>query len=341
MLVESLLDGASEETVAKSIFEIKSGGTEAFPALLDHINDKRLAKRSFFQQNLEEVNPDGSVKLTPEGKAQIHLPTIGDACLMILKSEIEGDIAPNPKFDILLPDSVRRWIEAHKGQTVAQMAESARKEHLARAEAMVALEPDKHYWWDAVKKYRTTAQEIQRRIAALTADGYAKVFETFVEGKSDDEVSKAEIVIREAGVEAYPALLAHLEDKRLVVENWFVSEKMSSDASGHFPRATVGGACFKILHQEIEGYWPLSYERFYAVRRDNVKQWVEAHKGQTLDQMSESALMESLRWAEAELALHPDDTDVKGAVEYLRERKEMLRRREVFRRYEYHQKFPY
>ena len=158
---------------------------------------------------------------------------------------------------------------------------------------------------------------------ALAANGYAKAFDTLVDAQSNKDVNRAISVLVAAGIEAFPSLLAHLNDKRPTKETWLgeSEERMTPDGKWYFTRSTVGETCFDILHRSIEGFWQPPYQHFYTITPDNVKQWVEAHNGETREQMAESARKESLRRAEAEFALHPEDVDVKGAVDFLRARR--------------------
>jgi hypothetical protein len=123
------------------------------------------------------------------------------------------------------------------------------------------------------------------------------------------DAMRAERALGEAGLRAFPTLLAHLGDREPIQ-----ASLNHRDVSG---TPTVGELCFDIIQVQIEGNWPKGYRQFYTLTPGNAKEWLDAHKSHSLQQLQLTSREESLRRAEAELAADPSDLTTK-AVAFLR-----------------------
>jgi hypothetical protein len=121
---------------------------------------------------------------------------------------------------------------------------------------------------------------------------------------------RAERALFDAGIRAFPTLLAHFGDRQLIR-----ARLNGRDVSG---TPTVGDLCFDILQVQIEDNWPKGFRQFYILTPDNAKQWLDDHNGLSLRQLQLVSREESLRRAEARLAAESADLTTK-AVAFLRE----------------------
>lgn len=127
---------------------------------------------------------------------------------------------------------------------------------------------------------------------------------------------RAERALFEAGIRAFPTLLAHFGDRHLIHPRL-----NGRDVTG---TPTVGDLCFDILQTQIEDNWPKGFRQFYVLTPDNTKQWLDDHTGLSLRQLQLVSREESLRRAEARLVSDPTDLTAK-AVAFLREAVATLR----------------
>jgi hypothetical protein len=161
-------------------------------------------------------------------------------------------------------------------------------------------------------------------LASLSATRAADEFEGYIKllasGAPDQDAVRAMHALKVAGMEAIPALVAHLDDGTLAQSRLSVGD---GTFIGSLPDGTttstppVGFFCFNILQSKIEDNWPKGFREFYILTPANVKQWLDEHKKLSLRQLQLATREESLRRAEAEEATRPSDLR-KMAVAFLR-----------------------
>ncbi|MCE9612140.1 MAG: hypothetical protein K8R23_18235 [Chthoniobacter sp.] len=138
-------------------------------------------------------------------------------------------------------------------------------------------------------------------------------FSGYVRQLADDmperDAVRAERALFDAGIRAFPTLLAHFGDRQLI--------QVRLNGRAVIGTPTVGDLCFDILQTQIEDNWPKGFRQFYILTPDNAKQWLDDHKGLSLRQLQLVSREESLRRAEASLAAAPSDLTMK-AVAFLR-----------------------
>jgi hypothetical protein len=146
--------------------------------------------------------------------------------------------------------------------------------------------------------------------SVYAADDFSGYVRQLAAGMPERDAVRALRALTDAGVRAFPTLLAHLSDREPIQ-----ASLNNRDVSG---TPTVGELCFDLLQTQIEGNWPKGFREFYILTPDNAEQWLDEHKTQSLRQLQLTSREESLRRAEAESAAHPADLTTK-AVAFLRE----------------------
>jgi hypothetical protein len=107
----------------------------------------------------------------------------------------------------------------------------------------------------------------------------------------------------DAGVAAFPALVAHLDDKTIAAEQ--VRQVLGPD--------TVGQRCFDIVAGQIAPSLPKRYQRYMVLTPDNLGAWLEKHRGQSIVELRHAVLQDSI-----EAAQRSSDASAARAVEYLK-----------------------
>lgn len=103
---------SSTQSAAESAREeLIKGGVDAFPCLLKYLTDETIVALPYFELR---VSRDG-VRLT-EMK-------LGDCVFFIIRGQIEGANRPRSFSDpfLLTKENLERWLENHKGLTLAQL----------------------------------------------------------------------------------------------------------------------------------------------------------------------------------------------------------------------------
>lgn len=116
--------------------------------------------------------------------------------------------------------------------------------------------------------------------------------------------------LKSAEVDAFPALLDHLNDDTIAADSLTEATREPT---------TLGRACFSLLREHIEGSWPKSVRGFHVLSPGNARAWLEARRGVTLQEMRSAARKEAIAAAEAELAADPRDVWVQRSLHYLRD----------------------
>jgi hypothetical protein len=108
-------------------------------------------------------------------------------------------------------------------------------------------------------------------------------------------LNAAKIRLEEAGIRAFPALLAHVTDNAPANEA-FQEALVRRRADGTFKIVdpTIGDACFGLLQRQIEGAWPKVCRNYHALSPRNIRGWVEYHRGLSLEELRVQAAQQSL-----------------------------------------------
>lgn len=117
--------------------------------------------------------------------------------------------------------------------------------------------------------------------------------------------------LRAAGTDAFPALLAHLDDTRPIPFDLYGGDWQSTTGENEM---SLGMICFELLQTQIEGNWPKAYRGAEILTPANIEQWLAAHEGASLAELRAAAARDELASVERQIAAN-------GASEYL----EMLR----------------
>lgn len=151
--------------------------------------------------------------------------------------------------------------------------------------------------------------------ADATSD-YSVNGESLLEGTPADETEAAIDTLYSAGIKAFPVLLGYLDDQRKASANFFQRAVETADGDAYHPR--IGGACFDIVHEQIEGNWPKAYRDYYVLRRDNIREWWENNKSKPLAELRVQCAREALHRAEAEFG-NIDSEHETSVITFLRE----------------------
>lgn len=82
--IQDLAEGKDRQTVKTAIEVLSDAESQAFPALIKHLSDKTPASLEYFGGHAVQCAP----QTTPCPPWQ---PTIGEACFVIIQSEVEGN----------------------------------------------------------------------------------------------------------------------------------------------------------------------------------------------------------------------------------------------------------
>jgi hypothetical protein len=148
----------------------------------------------------------------------------------------------------------------------------------------------------------------------VTAADHPRYIKQMARTLPEKEAFWAMRILHEAGMAAFPTLIAHFNDP--------TPAHTGRQITGV---ATIGQECFEILQYQIEGSWPKAHRTFQILTPKNAKQWLDAHRGQSLDQLRMISRQESLRRAQAELAKNPTDEFCQEMAKFFREEIEILK----------------
>lgn len=126
--IRHLASNTPPNTVRAALQVLREAGTNAFPSLLANLDDTTPAERTTFQR--------AEVRRGRDGKVEIAVPTIGDACFNLLQGQIEGEWPKGYRgYYVLSPKTARDWLAHRRGLTLQQLRIEAAQESLKRAEA--------------------------------------------------------------------------------------------------------------------------------------------------------------------------------------------------------------
>jgi hypothetical protein len=128
---------------------------------------------------------------------------------------------------------------------------------------------------------------------------YESDIEFYLDGTPQDKVTAAADRLQAAGIDAFPALVAHLRDHRPAAGTPFAHERAGQD--------DVGIACYDLIEYQLEGWWFKMYRGYEVLHPDNTGRWLEAHQGMTLTQLRAAVRAEEQKLVRADLAANPGD----------------------------------
>jgi hypothetical protein len=145
-------------------------------------------------------------------------------------------------------------------------------------------------------------------------------FERHIHSLSADAPPAASIAsweaLRAAGADAFSSLIDHFDDPAVAAD---ALQQATAEPT------TVGQACFDLLQQQIEGRWPKSARDFQVLRPGNAREWLDANRGLTLEELRRVARRQSLARAEEALAADPSNETLHRTVRFLKGRDRLLK----------------
>ncbi|HKO96280.1 MAG TPA: hypothetical protein VJU86_04775 [Pyrinomonadaceae bacterium] len=124
--IQDLAEGKDRQTVKVAVQILRDAKTGAFPALIQHLSDKTPASFEYFGGR--------DVQCPPQATPCTRQPTIGEACFLIIQSEVEGNW---PKAYIgyytLTAGNVGEWWQSRQTMSLKDLQLEAAKSSLERA----------------------------------------------------------------------------------------------------------------------------------------------------------------------------------------------------------------
>ena len=125
--IQDLAEGKDLQTVKTAIQGLSDAKTQAFPALIKYLSDKRPASVEYFGLRDIQCAP----QTTPCPPWQ---PTIGEACFEIIQSEVEGNWPKAYRSHYTLTArNVREWWESRRSMSLKDLQLDAATTSLDRA----------------------------------------------------------------------------------------------------------------------------------------------------------------------------------------------------------------
>jgi hypothetical protein len=147
-------------------------------------------------------------------------------------------------------------------------------------------------------------------VSCLSAEDYHQLIRNFAANTSRNKIQSAVKAIKDAGTNAFPALLAHLKDKAPAEISFFGGDNILPP--------TIGTACFNLLQGQVEGVWPKGYRDYHTLSPKTVRDWIARNQGLSLQQLRVEAAQQSLARAEADSPKKPDSDFHKRILGFLR-----------------------
>ena len=125
--IQDLAEGTDPKKVKTAIQVLSDAKTQAFPALIKYLNDKTPASVEYFGARDIQCAPQA----TPCPPWQ---PTIGEACFVIIQSEVEGNWPKAYRSHyILTAGNVGEWWESRRTMSLKDLQLDAATTSLERA----------------------------------------------------------------------------------------------------------------------------------------------------------------------------------------------------------------
>ncbi|RYD84727.1 MAG: hypothetical protein EOP84_04710 [Verrucomicrobiaceae bacterium] len=161
---------------------------------------------------------------------------------------------------------------------------------------------------------------------ARRVNRYKKLLRSLTPGNPASQVKESLRTLKEAGRDAFPVLLQHLDDHTRV-RHEAVPQQVSRLTAEQRPlfQLSIGDACFEVLQEVIEGRWPERFTHYHALNRINVGSWVKQDLRRDIRDLREDAAESALRFAHEVPPKGVDPVLHKEAVEFLRTRLEELK----------------
>lgn len=125
--IQDLVEGKDPQTVKTAIQVLSAAKTQAFPALIKHLNDKTSASVEYF--GLRDI-----LCAPQTNPCSPWQPTIGEACFEIIQSEVEGNWPKAYRSHyILTAGNVGEWWESRRTMSLKDLQLDAATTSLERA----------------------------------------------------------------------------------------------------------------------------------------------------------------------------------------------------------------
>ena len=147
-------------------------------------------------------------------------------------------------------------------------------------------------------------------------DEYDDAIDSFALGTPDSETDDAVELIESAGVDAFRALIARLDDETDACDRFMGSVGFIGPGPHKPYHPPIGGACFDILQGQIEGVWPKGYRQYHVLNHSNIQKWLEQRKNKILNELQMECARVSLDTAKQKHEQNPSDW-TKSCVEFL------------------------
>jgi hypothetical protein len=141
--IRNLSVGTPPQKVRVSRDSLAAAGTDAYPTLIAHFDDRTGAADSLWG-------------------ATLRRPTVGTACFEIIQDQIEGAWPKGfRRFHVLAPDNTRQWLSEHSGLTLDELRLAACRESIARAESARAANPASDLLQNCIRFLRERETELR------------------------------------------------------------------------------------------------------------------------------------------------------------------------------------
>ena len=125
--IQGLEKGKDRQTVKTAIQVLSDAKTRAFPDLIKHLSDKTPASVEYFGARAVQCAP----QITP---CPPYQPTIGEACFVIIQSEVEGNWPKGyQSYYTLTAGNVGEWWESRRTMSLKDLQLDAATTSLERA----------------------------------------------------------------------------------------------------------------------------------------------------------------------------------------------------------------
>jgi len=120
------LSSSDEKRVLESLSRILEAGPDAFPALLRHMHDPRLANESVFPPTRARTERSDKHPLQ-------NRKTVGNACFDIISVQVEGTMPHIYRpFRALQRKNIAAWVRKHAGKSLDELRLLAVEESIRR-----------------------------------------------------------------------------------------------------------------------------------------------------------------------------------------------------------------
>ncbi|WP_148618747.1 hypothetical protein [Mariniblastus fucicola] len=150
------------------------------------------------------------------------------------------------------------------------------------------------------------------------AEVYDSAIDALALGTQDGTTGDAVRLLESAGVDAFPALLARLDDDSDACDRFMHAVGSFGDGPHEPYHPSIGRACFDLIQGQAEGVWPKGFRQYHVLNNSNIREWIGQRKGKTLHEMRVECANYSLNSAKQKHEQDPTEW-TKTCVEFLTE----------------------